>query len=166
MLCLSESHGTDASPVSVWLRNSRHRKNWPFKTLERMVLKGNPEASIAVLGLAYKENTHSTKNSPALVLIEQLSACKVTVYDPIVPATVVGDHVIGAASALDAVNGAEALVIITPWPEFKKIRPTDIKSRMKGRVVIDPHRMLDAGEVEAAGLDYATLGMPPVTAKR
>lgn len=165
VLRLSESYGTDASPVSAWLLNSRHRKNWPFKTLEQMVLKGKPEASIAILGLAYKENTHSTKNSPALVLIEQLSACKVTAYDPVVPVTVAGDHVIGAASALDAINGAEALVIITPWPEFKNIRPTDIRSRMKGRVVIDPYRMLDAGEVRAAGLDYATLGMPPVTVK-
>jgi len=133
--------------------------------LERLVLEGKPKASIAVLGLAYKENTDSTKNSPALVLIEQLSACKVTVYDPVVPIAVAGDHVNGAASALDAVNGADALVIITPWPEFKKIKPTDLKSRMRGRIVIDPYRMLDAGEVKSAGLDYATLGMPPATAK-
>jgi UDPglucose 6-dehydrogenase len=162
VLRLSESHGTDAGPVSAWLANSRYRKNWPFKTLERMVLKENPGASIALLGLAYKENTHSTKNSPALVLIEKLTTCTVTVYDPVVPVTAAGNHVIGAMSALEAITGAEALVIITPWPEFRNLEPAEIKRRMKGRVVIDPYRMLDAGEVAASGLDYATLGVPPV----
>lgn len=164
VLRLSESHGTDAGIVSAWLYNSQYRKNWPFKTLERMVLKENPGAAVAVLGLAYKENTHSTKNSPALVLIEQLSACKVTVYDPIVPAMAAGGNVIGATSILDAITGADALVIITPWPEFKNIEPAEIKSRMKGRIVIDPYRMLDAREVEASDLDYVTIGMPPLIA--
>lgn len=162
VLRISESHGTDADAVSAWLANSRHRKNWPFKTLERMVLKENPGARVTVLGLAYKENTHSTKNSPALVLIEKLTTCTVTVYDPVVPATAAGSHVIGATSALEAITGAEALVIITPWPEFRNLEPAEIKRRMKGRVVIDPYRMLDAGEVAASGLDYATLGVPPV----
>ena len=164
VLRLSESHGTDAGPVSAWLANSRYRKNWPFKTLERMVLKENPGASVAVLGLAYKENTHSTKNSPALVLIEQLSACKVTVYDPVVPAIAAGGNVTGATSALDAITGADALVIITPWPEFKNIKSAEIKNRMNGRTVIDPYRILDGREVQTSGLDYVTIGMPPLIA--
>lgn len=167
VLRLSESHRTDAGTVHAWLANSRYRKNWPFMTLERMILKDNPEAAVTILGLAYKENTHSTKNSPALVLIEKLSACKVTIYDPVVPVSSVWRHdVSGAASALAAIDGAEALVIMTPWPEFKNLKPEEIKDRMKGYTVIDPYRILDAREVEAAGLDYAALGMPLVTSKR
>jgi len=166
VLRISESYNTDAGTVSAWLANSRYRKNWPYKMLEQMVLKKNPRASIAILGLAYKENTHSTKNSPAFILIERLTTCKVTVYDPVVPVTIVGDHVIGAASALEAIKGANALVIITPWPEFKNIRPIDIKTRMKGNVVIDPYRMLDANDVEAAGLVYAALGISTLIIKR
>lgn len=165
VLSISEIHGTDAGIVPAWLVNSRYRKNWPFVVLERMLLKENPAAVVAVLGLAYKENTRSTKNSPALALIEKLSLCKVTVYDPLVSASAAGPHVSGAASALDALDGAEALVIMTPWPEFKNLKPAEIKIRMKGLLVIDPYRILDAREVKAAGLDYAALGMPLVTSK-
>ncbi len=160
---LAEFHGTDAGIVSAWLANSDHRKNWPYMTLERMMLRENPEAAIAILGLAYKENTNSVKNSPALALIETLSTRRVTVYDPVVPASAAGDDVVGASSALEAITGADALVIMTPWPEFKNLKPAEIKGRMNGRAVIDPYRMLDGREVEAAGLDYAALGMPRVT---
>lgn len=165
VLRLSEFHETDAGAVLAWLVNSSHRKNWPFITLEQMILKENPEAAITVLGLAYKENTHSTKNSPAFVLIERLSASKVTVYDPLVPASSVGHNVSGAASALAAIDGADALLIMTPWPEFRSLKPEEIKIRMKGHIVIDPYRILDAREVGAAGLDYATLGMPIIISK-
>ncbi len=166
VLNLSAAHGTDAGVVSAWLANSRYRKDWPFRTLEHAILREHPGAAVTVLGLAYKENTHSTKNSPALVLIDKLSACKVTVYDPIVPASAAGHQVIGAASALDAVMGADALVIMTPWPEFRSLNPVEIKNRMNGCMVIDPYRILNAREVEASGLNYATLGMPWITAKR
>jgi UDPglucose 6-dehydrogenase len=160
VLRLSESYKIDAGTVSAWLANSHHRKNWPYSSLERMILKDNPNAAIAVLGLAYKENTHSTKNSPALVLIEQLSACKVTVYDPVVPARAAGDHVIAASSALDAANGADAIAIMTPWPEFHGLTAGNLAQHMAGRVVIDPYRVLNGKELRAKGFTYATLGAP------
>jgi UDPglucose 6-dehydrogenase len=160
VLRLSETHGTQGAMVSEWLSNSRHRKNWPFETLKRMVLIEKPTASIALLGLAYKENTHSTKNSPALILLEQLSSCKVAVYDPVVPVPVVEDHVIRAASALDAVNGADALVIMTPWSEFRELTAGSLAQRMAGRLVIDPYRVLDGKSLRMQGFTYATLGAP------
>ncbi len=160
VLRICEPHAINAGMVSEWITLSRHRKEWPFETLKRLLLDSTPDASVAVLGLAYKENTHSIKNSPALVLIERLSSCRVTVYDPVVPALSAGSSVVGASSALDAVSGADAVVIMTAWPEFKEIVPRELQSRMRGRLVIDPYRMLDAAQVKAAGLDYATLGLP------
>jgi len=50
---------------------------------------------------------------------------------------------------------------MTPWPEFRSIAPIDIATRMRGRIVLDPYRMLDAGAAKAAGLKLATLGAPP-----
>jgi len=46
----------------------------------------------------------------------------------------------------------------TPWPEFRKIQPADIKARLRGRTVIDPYAVLDGDACRAAGLDYLTLG--------
>lgn len=160
VLDMAETHGTDAGVVSAWLANSGHRKEWPFNTLRHMVLSKKTDATVAVLGLAYKENTRSTKNSPALALIDKLLSCRIKAYDPVVPASAVGAHLIQAASALDAAEGADALLIMTPWPEFRDLDPSDVAGRMKGSTVIDPYRMLDASAVNAAGLDYAALGMP------
>ena len=58
VLALSEKHGADAGIVSAWLANSSHRKDWAWRMLDKLVLSRQPDARIAVLGLAYKENTH------------------------------------------------------------------------------------------------------------
>src|SRR5262249_1782701 len=72
VLDLAASHATDAGIVKAWVANSRHRKDWCWQVLSSTVLTQKPRAATGVLGLAYKENTHSTKNSPALVLLEHL----------------------------------------------------------------------------------------------
>jgi UDPglucose 6-dehydrogenase len=158
VLRLSENHNTDGGVVSSWLNNSHRRKNWPFEKLKETILAVKPDATIAVLGLAYKENTHSTKNSPALLLIDQLSSCKVRAYDPLVSAEAAGNHVIGASTALDATIGADALAVMTPWPEFREITANNLAQRMAGRVVIDPYGILDGKALRAQGFIYTTLG--------
>lgn len=162
VLKLADEQCTDAGVVSAWISNSARRKNWAFETLKGMVPVGDPALVVAVLGLAYKEHTHSTKNSPALLLIEKLTACRVIVYDPAVSASAAGKHATAADSALDAANGADALLIMTPWPEFRNLSPVELADRMRGKVVIDPYRILDIREVKAAGLQYAALGMKPL----
>ncbi len=162
VLRLSAVAGSDAGVIRACVDNSRHRRDWALRTLHAEVLGAKPEAVIGVLGLAYKENTRSTKNSPSLALIEHLKPWRLKVYDPVVPATESGHPAtVGAASALDAARGVEALVIMTPWPEFRELAPQDLAAAMAGRAVVDPHRMLDAAEVTAAGLDYFTLGAAP-----
>src|SRR5262245_27219724 len=59
-------HGTDAGVVRAWRANSRHRLDWALRTIKKALLDGKPDATVAVWGLAYKENTHSVKNSPSL----------------------------------------------------------------------------------------------------
>ena len=162
VLRLSKKHNTDDGVITSWMRNSHRRKKWVFEILKQTVLTQNPEAMVAVLGLAYKENTHSTKNSPALLLIEKLFNYSIKAYDPVVDAIVAGNHVSKALSAVDAANGADAVVIMTPWPEFRDISPADLAATMQGQTVIDPYGMLDAEKVASAGLDYFTLGKPPV----
>lgn len=162
VLRLSNLHNTDGGVISSWLNNSQRRKNWPFEILKDTVLKSNPKATIAVLGLAYKENTHSTKNSPALLLIEKLSNCKIKAYDPLVNTSVAGKHVVGAPTALDAANDADAVAIMTPWPEFSDILPVDLAEKMQGRTIIDPYAILDAQKARSAGFDYFTLGKSPL----
>ena len=160
VLRLSEIQNTDGGVICSWLNNSQRRKKWPYKILKETVLTHNPKATIAVLGMAYKENTDSTKNSPALLLIEQLSNCKIKAYDPVVDVNVAAPRVSRAASALAAANGADAVAIMTPWPEFSGLSVDHLVQHMAGRVVIDPYRMLDGKALRAQGFTYATLGAP------
>jgi UDPglucose 6-dehydrogenase len=164
---LAGERGADAGVVQAFLANSRRRRDWALRTLHAETLTTTADAVIGVLGLAYKENTHSTKNSAALGLIAHLSPWRLRVYDPVVPATVV-DHprVTASTSALDAARGADAVVIMTPWPEFGQLKPVDLAEAMRGRVVLDPYRVFDGRAVTAAGLDYFTLGAPPRRAQR
>ena len=156
---LADERGTDAGVVRSWMANSRHRRDWPLVRLHERVLSRVPDPTLAVLGLAYKEDTASTKNSPALALLEALAPFPVRVYDPAVTAR--PEHhprLVGAPSALDACAGADALVIMTPWREFRELRPTDIARRLRGRTVIDPYGVLSVDACRGAGLDHVALG--------
>jgi UDPglucose 6-dehydrogenase len=111
------------------------------------------------LGLAYKQDTNSTKNSPALALLSHLQDRVVFVYDPLVQLENLGLNVIGADSALAAVQYADVVCVMTPWNEFKSLAISDIAYRMRGRLLIDPFCVFDRSAVLAAGLDYVTLGV-------
>ncbi|SED42037.1 UDPglucose 6-dehydrogenase [Rhizobiales bacterium GAS188] len=107
-----------------------------------------PGAKVAVLGLSYKPETQVVEESQGVALAAQLSAegYVVSVYDPLAMSgaeTVLGDQVIFANDASDALDGVQVVAITTPWPQFKDNsllarRPNDAKL-----VVIDPWRVVD-----------------------
>ena len=163
VLRLGDEHGTDAGIVAAWVHNSRHRRDWAARTLRDTVLAAKTDPLIAVWGLAYKENTHSVKNSPSLATCRQLEGCRFRLHDPVVAPEAAGlDRAEGAHSALDALRDADALAILTPWPEYAEIPPREIAGLMAGTIVVDPYRMLDPASCADAGLAYNTLGMAPV----
>jgi UDPglucose 6-dehydrogenase len=158
---LADGIGSDAGVVKAWMANSRHRKTWAARTIRKIVLDGNPDAVIAVWGLAYKENTASVKNSPSLATIAALSDARLVLHDPVVDASVAGHgKASGATDALAALRGADALMILTPWQEYRAIAPKTIADAMRGRVVLDPYAVLDGARTREAGLHHFTLGRP------
>jgi UDPglucose 6-dehydrogenase len=112
---------------------------------------------LGILGLAYKQDTHSTKNSPALALIEQLDGIALTVHDPVVPSSVV-PAATGAATPEAVADGADAVLLMTPWPAYRQIDPRELARRMRGRTIVDPYRLLDAQAAVAAGLSIYSIG--------
>ncbi len=157
---LSEAHRTDSGVVQAWIANSRHRVGWAARTIRGALLDAKPDAQVAVWGLAYKENTHSIKNSPSVTTITALPAAHLVVHDPLVNASVLPRVIPQTDDPLDALDGAEALMILTPWPAYRAISPADITKRLRGKLVLDPYRVLDADAARAAGLDHRTLGVP------
>lgn len=158
---IATRYGTEASIVSAWQLNSRHRRDWALRKVHELVLgEANPETkSIALWGLAYKQDTHSVKNSPALFLAEALGPFRKTAYDPQVKSLAEAvPNLSLAASALEACRGADALVLMTPWREFSTFSPSEIRQQMRGRTVIDPFGILHPRACHDAGFSYHRLG--------
>jgi len=162
VLDLACKAGTDSGIVTAWIANSQRRRDWCWNVLNEHILATNRAPRIAVLGLAYKENTHSTKNSPSLALLARLkNRAELRVHDPVVPASV-ASFATGCADPLSCAEGADALVLATPWPDYRSLRIGDLARVMHGRVLVDPFRVLPAAEAVAAGFAYHALGMPPL----
>jgi UDPglucose 6-dehydrogenase len=143
--------GTDAGVVKAWVANSQHRRGWAARKIREVLLDGKPGATVAVWGLAYKENTHSVKNSPSLATIAQLQGAALRLHDPVVPGSTAKDP-------LEVARGADALMILTPWPQYGEVAPAQIAAAMRGRLVLDPYGVLDPKAAAAAGLRIHTLG--------
>jgi UDPglucose 6-dehydrogenase len=161
----ADEHRTDAGVVKAWVANSRHRRDWAARTIRAALLDRRPDAVVAVWGLAYKENTHSVKNSPSLATIAQLPGARLRLHDPVVPASAARhEGAVAGADPLDAAKGADALMILTPWPAYRQIDPARLAAAMRGRIVLDPYSMLDAKAAVAAGFELHTLGRGPMKA--
>src|SRR5262245_19848506 len=159
---LAQAHDTEAGLIAAWLHNSRHRRDWPLRQLRVRVLARTAEPLIGILGVTYKEYTHSIKNSPSVALIQALTSCRLQVFDPVArPAPEWHPRITVSENELAAADGADALVIMTPWPQFRALSPAEVAGRMRGRVVVDPFSMLDRAAAAAAGLEHLVLGAAP-----
>jgi len=117
---------------------------------------------VALLGLAFKPNTDDMREASSLVLAARLQAdgAKVRAYDPVAEnqARRLMLGVDFADSAMDAIEGADAAVIVTEWPEFRELDWAEVARRMKGRVLVDGRNCLDPALVSAGGLTYEGIG--------
>ena len=158
---LAAKYGTEAGIIAAWQTNSRHRRDWALRRVHELVLAGDalPVKSLALWGLAYKQDTHSVKNSPAISLAEALAPFPKIAYDPRVKSLEWPiPNLSIAPSALEACLGADALLVMTPWSEFSTVAPADLRQQMKGHVIIDPFGVLDGRACHAAGFSYHALG--------
>jgi len=118
--------------------------------------------SVTLLGLAFKANTDDMREASSLVLAARLQADGATVraYDPIAEKEarkmMVGVHF--GDGALEAVTGADAVVIVTEWPEFAELDWAAVAERMRGNLVIDGRNFVDPDAVRAAGFIYEGIG--------
>jgi UDPglucose 6-dehydrogenase len=121
---------------------------------------------ITLLGLAFKPNTDDMRDASALVLASRLHAegASVRAFDPIAheQARSLLGNVELLGSALEAVAGADAVVLVTEWPEFSELDWSDVARLMRGRTVIDGRNALDPQSIAAAGLTYEGIGRQPL----
>jgi UDPglucose 6-dehydrogenase len=129
------------------------------KHLGRLVDK-----EIALLGLAFKPNTDDMREASSLVLSSRLQAAgaRVRAYDPVAEgeARKLIRGVDFKASAAAAVEGADAVVLVTEWPEFAEIDLVEMAAAMRGNLLVDGRNLYEPDRVREAGLVYEAIGRP------
>jgi UDPglucose 6-dehydrogenase len=118
---------------------------------------------VALLGVAFKPNTDDIREATSLVLSGRLQGegAHVRVYDPV--AAQQADGVLRGAtisdSALDAIDGADAVVLVTEWPEFRELDwAGEVKRRLRQPIVVDGRNFLDRDALVDAGFTYEGIG--------
>lgn len=118
---------------------------------------------IALWGLSFKPETDDMREAPALTMIGVLlrAGCDVIAYDPVAIEEArcrIGDRIEFADDIYHAINGADALLLVTEWKEFRLPAWRIIKERMRTPLVIDGRNIYDAGELRDLGFTYYSIG--------
>jgi len=116
--------------------------------------------TVALLGLAFKPNTDDLREAPSLVLASRLLAegAEVRAWDPVADARHLLQGVAFCDSALEAVTGADAAVIVTEWDELRSLGSEEVREAMRQPVIIDGRNLLDPEAARAAGFTYEGIG--------
>lgn len=118
---------------------------------------------IALLGLAFKPDTDDVRETRALPLWQALTKAGATVicFDPRASENFrkLAPKAKLAASALDALEGADCAIVQAEWSEFRALAPAEFKRRMRRPLVVDARRALDAARLRGGGVEYRAIGL-------
>jgi UDPglucose 6-dehydrogenase len=143
--------------------NAHQMERFVKKIVETLwVLK---DKNIAVLGLAFKQNTDDVRMSPAIDLCQRLlkDGARLRVFDPqamdkakaILPP---GDHIVYVPEMNSAPEACDAIVVATEWPEFKKLDLERARKTMTHPIMFDGRNLFDPAEMERLGFIYKSIG--------
>jgi UDPglucose 6-dehydrogenase len=128
------------------------------------------DKTAAILGLTFKPNTDDMRDSPSIPLITALQdmGAQVRAYDPegMEPARDVLHNVTYTDSAYDCAKGADVLVIVTEWEQFRALDLAAIKAAMNKPVMVDLRNVYPPEEVVKYGFSYTGIGTPPPAARQ
>lgn len=146
---------------AVEAANERQKQRL-FEKVER-ALKAVKGARVAVWGLSFKPQTDDMRESPALVLIESLLEAGATVcaHDPVAIEEAkrrLDDQIEYAESSYDALRGADALVVVTDWNEYRHPDFNRIKDLLRRPIVIDGRNLYDPERMRGLGFTYLSIG--------
>lgn len=161
LISISKSLGYEFELLeSVWSINADQTRHFLERLRSR--LGGFDGKTIGLLGLAFKPNTDDIRHATSLVMIDCLRAegASVRAYDPEAAGNVreLFPDVLYTGSAPEVAVGADAVVLVTDWPEFRRIDLSRMAESMRQPILFDGRRFFYRAQAEAAGLEYHTIG--------
>jgi UDPglucose 6-dehydrogenase len=118
--------------------------------------------TVAILGLTFKPNTDDMRDSPAIAVVQTLqdAGAQIRAFDPegMEQARLVLDNVTYCAGAYEALDGADAVAIVTEWDAFRALDLERVKSLLKSPILVDLRNIYPRDEAEGAGFHYTGIG--------
>src|SRR5690348_1880930 len=162
LLQTADKFGVDQRIVRTTVKVNDDRKAGMVERVERAVggdLKGK---KVAVLGLAFKPNTDDMRDAPSIPLVNALveRGAEVSAFDPVAreQAEKVFSGIEFASNAYAAAAGADVLVIVTEWDEFRALDLDKVADLLRGKALVDLRNVYDPAEVAEAGLLHYGIG--------
>lgn len=165
---VSRSVGVHAPLMRAIHSSNVEAARWQVELLAKSLGGDLRSRTVAILGATFKAGTDDVRESPALRMAAQLVGVGaiVRIYDPLGTAAALGAllrsgvQVTGSADAMEAVNGADGVIVATEWPEFALLDWEEVAAGMMGRVIVDARGVVDADAARRAGLEVIAFGRP------
>jgi UDPglucose 6-dehydrogenase len=163
LLATAKEYGLSMPIVQAAREVNYHQRTWVVETLlqELKILKGR---SIALLGFAFKPNTDDLRDAPALDIARQLlrQGARVTATDPVALDNARRHYpdlgVVYSPEPQQALKGADAIVVVTEWPEYARLNWVQIKPILNNPLILDGRNFLDRHELQRLGYRYIGVG--------
>jgi UDPglucose 6-dehydrogenase len=159
----SRASGTPLSVLEAVAAANDRQKRRLLEKLQHALGTGLRGARIAVWGLTFKPQTDDLRESPALALIDQLldAGAQVVAHDPVAMREArrrLGDRIALAETNYAALEGADALAIVTDWNEYRHPDLKRMKAALKQPIVVDGRNLYDPAKMRALGFTYLSIG--------
>jgi UDPglucose 6-dehydrogenase len=162
LLQTAEEAGIDQRIVRTTVEVNDERKDAMADRVTRAMGGDLAGKRVAVLGLAFKPNTDDMRDAPSIPLVNGLRdrGAEISAFDPVAreQAEKVLEGISFASDAYEAATGADALVIVTEWDEFRALDLDKLAAAMRGKVLVDLRNVYGREEAEEAGLQYSGVG--------
>jgi UDPglucose 6-dehydrogenase len=161
------SLGVDAGILEAVENINETQKHLPLDQLEQRFGEDLSGRTIGVWGLSFKPETDDMREAPSLTVVEGLleRGARVQVYDPeAMPSAraYFGDRVTYSKSNYHAIDGADALVILTEWQPFRRPDLDRMRTLMRSPIIFDGRNLFDPAKLRDEGFDYYSVGRPSV----
>ncbi|CAM3248219.1 UDP-glucose dehydrogenase family protein [Sporolactobacillus spathodeae] len=162
---LAGNHHHDFNLLKSVIEVNRQQQRLLLEKIENRLGGDLAGKRLAVLGLAFKPNTDDMRESPALVMVPELAkrGADLIAYDPIASGR--AEQLLGQVAVFtnhvdEALREADCAVILTDWPDIRKMEPETYKRLMKHAIVFDGRNCYSPNEMRRAGIDYYSIGRP------
>jgi UDPglucose 6-dehydrogenase len=163
---LGRQHGVAQALVETTIEVNVKQRELLFRKVVNALGGSVTARTVAVLGLSFKPNTSDVREAPALYLCRALAraGARLQVFDPVAADEArrtfddIADNLVFASDAYDAAFGADAVVIMTEWNEFRSLDLGRLANLMTGRVLVDTRNILDVAQARGLGFEYFCTG--------